>query len=248
MATTIGNTMGPVSTRRWPRYRANLPVSISSTSDGSRVVVPGLASEISQAGMALYGGLPLEPGDLMEIEFQTSGRLRITGVVRNRSGYCFGLEFLSSTSSTSTIANLVAPDSSSGEAALPLASLAVLRWRTWLTEHRGDFAVALASILLLLALSGWTSRSAQNPTPAQAAAQPSLTLVEQMLVNLGWAEPPPAPMLKGNPNARVWVDLHTALYYCTGSELYGKTPNGRIATQRDAQLDQFEPAARNYCQ
>ena len=247
MATAIGNSTEPVSTRRWPRYRANLPVLISSKSDVPKAAVPGLASEISQAGMALYGGLPLKPGDLMEIEFQTSGKLRVTGVVRNRSGYCFGLEFLGPMSSSGAIAKLVTPGSSATEAALPLPSLGASRWRDWLTEHRGDVSVALASILLLLALSGWMSRSAQNPAPAQAA-QPSLTLVERMLISLGLAEPPPAPRVMGNPHARVWVDLHTALYYCSGSELYGKTPNGRIATQRDAQLDQFEPAGRNYCQ
>jgi hypothetical protein len=66
-------------------------------------------------------------------------------------------------------------------------------------------------------------------------------------VSLGLAEAPPAPTYLGNPNAPVWVDLHTALYYCSGSDLYGKTPGGKFTTQRDAQLDQFEPAARKTC-
>ena len=51
----------------------------------------------------------------------------------------------------------------------------------------------------------------------------------------------------GNPNTQVWVDVHTALYYCPGSELYGKTADGKFATQRDAQQDQFEPANRKAC-
>jgi hypothetical protein len=51
----------------------------------------------------------------------------------------------------------------------------------------------------------------------------------------------------GNPDTEVWVDVHTALYHCPGSELYGKTPDGRMTTQRDAQQDQFEPANRKAC-
>ena len=43
--------------------------------------------------MTLYVGVPLKPGDLMDLEFQTSGA-RVAAVVRNRTGFCFGLEFL----------------------------------------------------------------------------------------------------------------------------------------------------------
>jgi hypothetical protein len=90
-------------------------------------------------------------------------------------------------------------------------------------------------------------RPAENHAQSKAPAQPSLTLFEKMLINLGLAEPPPAPVYLGNPNAPVWVDLHTALYYCSDSDLYGKTQRGKFTTQRDAQLDQFEPAARKNC-
>jgi hypothetical protein len=82
------------STRRWPRHQVKLPVRIITPSDASEIVVPGLTTEISRGGMALYGGVPLQPGDLMEVEFQTSNRLRVAASVRDRNGYCFGLEFL----------------------------------------------------------------------------------------------------------------------------------------------------------
>ena len=49
-----------------------------------------------------------------------------------------------------------------------------------------------------------------------------------MLISLGLAEPPPAPEYKGNPETQVWIDLHTALYYCPGADLYGKTPKGKF--------------------
>ncbi len=120
--------------------------------------------------------------------------------------------------------------------------------RVWLSRHRADLWVGLSLILLLLALSGWGSRSVIYGAAQSKVVQPSLTLFERVLIGLDLAQPPPAPVYMGNPNVQVWIDLHTALYYCPGAELYGKTPEGKYTTQRDAQLDQFEPAARAYCQ
>jgi DNA-binding NarL/FixJ family response regulator len=70
--------------------------------------------------------------------------------------------------------------------------------------------------------------------------------VENLLVSLGLKSPPP-PLENGNPNAKVWIDVHTALYYCRGADAFGKTSRGRIASQRDAQLDHFKPAAGKPC-
>jgi hypothetical protein len=86
--------MAPPNTRRWPRHQVKLPVRIITPNDTSEIIVPGLTTEISQGGMALYGGVALQPGDLMEVEFQTSHRLRVAASVRDRNGYCFGLEFV----------------------------------------------------------------------------------------------------------------------------------------------------------
>lgn len=120
--------------------------------------------------------------------------------------------------------------------------------RIWLHRHRADVWIGVSVILLVFALSGWGTHSVNYPGQAKASPQPSLSLFEKMLVSLGLAEVPPAPVYLGNPNVQVWVDLHTALYYCPGSDLYGKTPGGKYTTQRDAQLDQFEPAARKNCE
>jgi hypothetical protein len=117
----------------------------------------------------------------------------------------------------------------------------------WLAKHRADLYIGAAVVLLLVVLSGWGMHSDQSHV-VKHPAQPSLTLFEKLLVSLGLAETPSAPVYMGNPNAPVWVDLHTALYYCSGSDLYGKTPGGKFTTQRDAQLDQFEPAARKTCE
>jgi hypothetical protein len=74
-------------------------------------------------------------------------------------------------------------------------------------------------------------------------------LFDKFLISIGLAEAPEAPPLdKGNPDVQVWVDLQTALYYCPGSDLYGKTPKGKLSSQRQAQLDQFEPAKLKACE
>jgi hypothetical protein len=87
--------MSLTNSRRWPRYHVHLPVFISTETDVSTVAVPGVVSEISRGGMELYGGVQRREGDLMEVEFQAAGIPRVAGVVRSRSGFCFGLEFLS---------------------------------------------------------------------------------------------------------------------------------------------------------
>jgi GAF domain-containing protein len=131
----------------------------------------------------------------------------------------------------------------------------------WLAQQwqrrRANIYLVMAAVILLLVISGWGIRpagttAAGNASPAQstqpqAPPQPQLTLFEKLMVNLGLAEPPPAPVDLGNPEAQVWVDVHTALYYCSGSELFGKTADGKFTTQRDAQQDQFEPANRKAC-
>lgn len=84
----------PVNTRRWMRHPVELPVRISPRGGDPRFAIAGRGIEISEGGMTLYAGLPLQPGDYMDIEFQTAGGARIAAVVRNRTGFCFGLEFL----------------------------------------------------------------------------------------------------------------------------------------------------------
>ena len=142
------------------------------------------------------------------------------------------------------------PWSSAAEAQQWLKSLqsAQSPARVWINKHRADLWVVVSLILLLLALSGWGSRTAIYGAAQTKVVQPSLTLFERFLVALNLAEPPPAPVNMGNPNTRVWIDQHTALYYCPGADLYGKTAEGRFATQREAQLDEFQPAARAYCE
>ncbi|HUO26876.1 MAG TPA: GAF domain-containing protein [Candidatus Aquilonibacter sp.] len=131
-------------------------------------------------------------------------------------------------------------------------------WRFWNTR-RGDIYLAIAVILVAAVIRWgiWSDDSvgasgsgttigapgrARTPDP-----EAGLSLFDKFLISVGLAEAPEPPEYKGNPDTRVWEDLHTALYYCPGSDLYGKTPKGKFTSQRDAQLDQFEPASRKVC-
>jgi hypothetical protein len=121
--------------------------------------------------------------------------------------------------------------------------------KRWLLHNRANLYLGAALVMLILVLSGWGTRHVQEQISAvrQKSSPTQLTSFERMLVSIGLAEAPTAPVYKGNPNTQVWVDLHTALYYCPGSDLYGKTLGGKFTTQSDAQQDQFQPAAEKSC-
>ena len=110
----------------------------------------------------------------------------------------------------------------------------------WVRTRRRHAILALTAVGLLLVfmmLAVWPS-----------SKNSQLTWFQSVLVELGLAEVPAhTPVFAGSPDVRVWVDVHTALYYCQGSDLYGKTPGGHFATQHEAQQDEFEPATRVAC-
>jgi hypothetical protein len=124
-------------------------------------------------------------------------------------------------------------------------------WRA----RRGDVYLAVAVIVVAAVIrwSIWSEHSfGANAAVAKQnhrrlAPDADLSAFDKLLISLGLAEPPDPPESKGNPDTKVWVDLHSALYYCPGADLYGKTPQGKYLSQRDAQLGQFEPAYRKAC-
>jgi len=80
--------------RRWPRQAVDLPVRVGIYRDSETVLVPGLVTELSEGGMSLYAGMWLKPGDLLEVEFQMPVARTVQAVVRNKTGFNFGLEFI----------------------------------------------------------------------------------------------------------------------------------------------------------
>jgi ribosomal protein L40E len=106
--------------------------------------------------------------------------------------------------------------------------------------HRADLYLGVSLFVAVLALL-WPAAAA----PRHAAIGPW----ERALITLGIAETPATPVvhLQGDPGIQVWVDTHSALYYCPGEEQYGKTPDGHVTSQREAQMDRFQPASRTVC-
>jgi len=112
--------------------------------------------------------------------------------------------------------------------------------RVTLHFRRADVYLGAAILVAAVALL-W-------PTPS-SPRQPSLGLLDRALIALGIAEAPaPVVHMQGDPGIEVWVDPHHALYYCPGEEQYGKTADGRFTSQRDAEMDRFEPASRCACE
>ncbi len=151
--------------------------------------------------------------------------------------------------------DLALPEKSPAEDVLPAA--ATNFWKS----HWADVCLATSALLLGASLTWafWPQpksiATATDPSAATSAAtseappaQPQLTAFEQLLVSMGLAEAPPPPVTyTGTPTTKVWVDTHSALYYCPGAEPYGKTPKGMYLTQHDAQVDNFQPARGQPC-
>jgi len=126
--------------------------------------------------------------------------------------------------------------------------------RFW-NARRGDVYLAVA-VVLVAGVIRWsigsahsfgTDASAAKTSHRRPAPDADLSAFDKLLISLGLAEPPDPVEDKGNPDTQVWVDSRSALYYCPGADLYGKTPQGKYTSQRDAQLGQFEPAYRKNC-
>ncbi len=124
------------------------------------------------------------------------------------------------------------------DATVARSRLAELRVK--LRFRRADIYLGAAILVAAVALM-WPTVS----EPRRDALGP----MGRALVTMGLAEAPTTVIhLKGNPGINVWVDPHTALYYCPGEDQYGKTADGRFTSQHDAQLDRFEPAGRSVCE
>jgi hypothetical protein len=98
MATEILVTEPQIlSTRRFRRFRLDVPVRLIIQTEDCTRIVDGRGNELNEGGMAVQAGVELALSEKVEIEFTppyTSEPLRANTVVRNRNGYRYGLEFL----------------------------------------------------------------------------------------------------------------------------------------------------------
>ncbi|HKS72199.1 MAG TPA: hypothetical protein VJQ82_03315 [Terriglobales bacterium] len=105
-----------------------------------------------------------------------------------------------------------------------------------LRARRGDLYLLIAVILLAVAL-----RSSIGPIGFSKVR----ALWHQEMIDAGLVDPPSTKAAQ--PEARVWVDFSTNVYYCPGSRKYGKTRNGQFTTEGNARLSQYEPAFHKAC-
>lgn len=86
--------------RRWERQSVVIPVNVTLFLDGQRDVLRAEASDISRGGMRLFLARELPLGTSLGLEFlipYNTTEFLVRGVIRNRAGYSYGIEFLSTT-------------------------------------------------------------------------------------------------------------------------------------------------------
>jgi PilZ domain len=60
-------------------------------------IFDGRGTSLSEGGMALFAGAELRPGDQVAVEFTppySTPPIRVDAMIRNRTGYHYGVEFL----------------------------------------------------------------------------------------------------------------------------------------------------------
>ena len=84
--------------RRWQRHKLDLPVRLVVQRDGNTTnILDARGSEVSEGGILVFAGAELKTGDEIGVEFTppfSSEPVRVRGIVRNRAGYKYGVEFL----------------------------------------------------------------------------------------------------------------------------------------------------------
>ena len=84
-------------TRRWKRYPLTVPVQVTIEEPRHATLVNTRASHMNDGGIAMYTKAELSVGTQAEIEFTPAAfdfPLTLRGVVRNRAGNEYGVEFL----------------------------------------------------------------------------------------------------------------------------------------------------------
>ncbi len=86
--------------RRWERHPVNIRIKITLSLNGESSCFHGEASDVSQGGLRLFMPRPLDPGVIILMEFSlpyNSRAMAIRGLIRNRSGFSYGVEFMNPT-------------------------------------------------------------------------------------------------------------------------------------------------------
>jgi c-di-GMP-binding flagellar brake protein YcgR len=91
-----GTAMSSRDLRRNARYHVDVRIRVFVTKNGKKQVIHGRGNDISETGMALFAPQELLLEDRIEVEFTlpySRQPLLIGAVIRNRTGYRYGVEF-----------------------------------------------------------------------------------------------------------------------------------------------------------
>lgn len=83
--------------RRWPRYKIDVPVRLIVQRPTNVVIVLGRGRALNRGGMAIFAGIELSLDERVAAEFTPPYYglpVRVRGLVRNRSGDTYGIEFI----------------------------------------------------------------------------------------------------------------------------------------------------------
>jgi PilZ domain len=113
MLTAVGTDLIPnqplgMNTRRWTREKLEVPIRVILHRPDRTIVADGRGAAVSEGGMCVRAGIELALGVVANVEFTPSYTqpLRVCGVVRNRDGFNYGIEFFQSAGQVNQIEEL----------------------------------------------------------------------------------------------------------------------------------------------
>jgi PilZ domain len=87
----------PGDQRRWERRAVDVPIRVVATGLPGSGVIPGRGTTMSEGGICLFALANLAVGTHIDVELVDSRSgtpVRVSGIVRNRFVYLYGVEFL----------------------------------------------------------------------------------------------------------------------------------------------------------
>jgi PilZ domain len=90
--------MHKTSTRRFARYRTELPCIVKVLGKDGYIRIHGRCFELAEAGLGAVITSELPPGEMVSLEFSLPGvqeAFAMRAVVRHRMGFLHGFEFVS---------------------------------------------------------------------------------------------------------------------------------------------------------
>ncbi|HLH06282.1 MAG TPA: PilZ domain-containing protein [Terriglobales bacterium] len=92
-----GTSESLVNTRRWKRYKLDVPVRVIVHTRMKTKIVDARGNELNEGGLCIAAGVELQIGDRVDVEFTPpySGEpVRARADVKDRNGYSYGMEFV----------------------------------------------------------------------------------------------------------------------------------------------------------